>query len=63
MRRRRRRGAGGVDREGRLWEARAAVPRGAAAGGWREGFPGWRERVAVRKLGRWGAEGACGVGL
>lgn len=51
---RRRRGAGGVDREGRLWEARAAVPRGAAVGGWREGFPRMKRTGSCAQTGKMG---------
>lgn len=60
---RRRRGTGGVDRERRLWEARAAVPRGAAVGGWREGFPRMERTGSCAQAGKMGPEGACGVGV
>lgn len=60
---RRRRGAGGVDRERRLWEARSAVPRGAAVGGWREGFPRMERTGSCAQAGKMGPEGACGVGV
>lgn len=51
---RRRRGAGGVDREGWLWEARAAVPLGEAVGDWREGFPRMERPGSCAQTGKMG---------